>query len=420
VLRIRHEGAHRLAHTRSTSASALKYSREVPHKLRWLALSAVASAGIVGVGWLLVSALTGEATSTAAAGPAGPVPVEVAEIREADMERRRVFTGTLEAAATFDVAAKVGGRIERITVDLADVVTRGQVIAELDDEEYDQAVAQARADVAVADAEKTAADNALQIAKRAFERVEGLHARSIAADQELDTVRAEKLEAEAAVAVTASRSSRARAALKAATIREEYTRVTADWSGDDEQRVVAARFADEGETVAANTPIVSIVDIDPVIVVVHVTEKDYAELKTGQPVSLDTDAYPGVTFQGRVSRIAPVFRVESRQARIELSVDNPDGRLKPGMFVRAHTVLDRVAEAKAVPQDALAERDGQTVVFVVNEAGTHVAQRVVQIGIKSEGWVQVTGDGLGGRVVTLGQQKLEDGSEVTVVTGDAP
>ena len=392
----------------------------MPHKLRWLALSAVASGGVVGLGWLLVSALGAEATGTAVAGPAGPVPVEVAEVREAPMERRRTFSGTLEAAATFDVAAKVGGRVERITVDLADVVTRGQVIAELDDAEYDQAVAQARADVAVADAEKTAADNALAIARRAFERVEGLHARSIAAEQELDTARAEKLEAEAAVAVTSSRVTRARAALKAATIREEYTRVTADWSGDDEQRIVAARFADEGQTVAANTPIVSIVDIDPVIVVVHATEKDYADLRTGQAVEVDTDAYPGVTFQGRVSRVAPVFRVESRQARVELSVDNPGGRLKPGMFVRAHTVLDRVENAKAVPRDALAQRDGQTVVFVLTEDGTHVAQRIVQVGIESEGWVQVTGEGLEGRIVTLGQQKLEDGTEVAVVAGEDP
>ena len=128
----------------------------------------------------------------------------------------------------------------------------------------------------------------------------------------------------------------------------------------------------------------------------------------------------GITFAGRVTRIAPVFRVESRQARIELSVDNPDGRLKPGMFVRAQTVLDRVESAKAIPQDALAQRDGQTVVFVVADGGTHVSQRVVQPGIKSDGWVQVTGEGLEGRVVTLGQQKLKDGSEVTVVEGDSP
>lgn len=391
----------------------------MPDRLRRLALAALASAGVVGIGWLVVSALAGPASGTAVAGTSAPIPVEAVEIRQAPMERRRDFTGTLEAAATFDVAAKVGGRIERITVDLADIVTKGQVVAELDDEEYDQAVAQARADVAVAGAEKTAADNALEIAQRAFQRVEGLHSRAIASEQELDAVRAEKLEAEAAVAVASSRASRARAALEAATIREEYTRVVADWSGDDQARIVAARYADEGETVAANTPIVSIVDIDPVIVVVHVTEKDYAELRPDQPVELETDAFPGTTFEGRVSRIAPVFRVESRQARIEVSVDNADGRLKPGMFVRVHAVLERVQDAKAVPRDALAERDGQTVVFVVDDAGTRVTQRVVEPGIESGGWVQVTGEGLDGRVVTLGQQKLKDGTEVTLVGGDA-
>jgi RND family efflux transporter MFP subunit len=331
------------------------------------------------------------------------------------MERRRSFTGTLEAAASFDAAAKVAGRIERIAVDLGDVVQRGQVVAELDDEEHAQAVAQAKADVAVADAERTAASSVLKIARRAYERVEDLHARSIAAEQELDTVRAERLEAEAAVAVTTSRSKRARAALEAASIRKQYTRVTADWPEGDGQRVVAARHADEGETVAANTPIVSIVDLDPVVVVVWATEKDYAALSTEQTVELDTDAFPGETFAGRVTRIAPVFSAESRQARVELTVDNPDSRLKPGMFVRAHTVLDRVDEALAIPQDAVVDRDGEKVVFVVADDGAHVRQRAVELGIESDGWVQLKGESVSGRVVTLGQHQLEDGTAITII-----
>lgn len=388
-------------------------------KIAWLALAAAATAGVGAAGWLLASGLSGGSDGTAATGEGMPIPVEVAPVRQAPMERRRVFTGTLEAAATFDVAAKVGGRIERITVDLADEVKRGQLIAELDDEEYRQAVAQAKADVAVAEAEKTAADNALKIARRAFERVEGLHARSIAAEQELDTVRAAKLEAEAQVAVTASRSTRARAALKAAAIREEYTRVTADWSDGDEVRVVSARHADEGQTVTANSALVSIVDLDPVIVVVHATEKDYADLRTAQPVEVESDAYPGERFSGKVARIAPVFRVESRQARVELTIDNPAGRLKPGMFVRAHTVLDRIEQALAVPQDALVERDGQTVVFVVSGDGARVTQVPVQTGIRADGWVEVTGVGVTGRVVTLGQQQLKDGTAISIVAEEA-
>lgn len=386
----------------------------MPHKIGWLALSACVCGGVVGVGWLLVSGISGEAAETSARSNA-PIPVEVVLVRRATMENRRDFTGTLEASASFDVAAKVAGRVEKIGVDLGDVVTRGQVIAELDDEEYAQAVAQAQADVQVAEAERRAAAKTVEISRRAFARVEDLHEQAIVAEQELDTLRGDKLTAEAAVAVTASRATRAKSALKTARVRQQYTRVTADWSEGDESRVVAARHVDEGVTVAANTPLVTIVDLDPVVVVVYATEKDYASVSVGQAVELDTDAFPGETFTGRVTRIAPVFRVESRQARVELTVDNPDARLKPGMFVRARTVLGRIEDAVAVPKDAIADRDGEKVVFVIADDGTHVEQRAVELGIESEGWVQVTGEGVSGRVVTLGQHQLEDGTEVAIV-----
>lgn len=392
--------------------------RPVGHKIGWLALSAGACAGVVGVGWLLFTGITGEAGGAPRAQGA-PIPVEVADVRTAPMEHRRLFTGTLEAAASVDVAAKVAGRVERITVDLGDVVQRGQVIAELDDEEYAQAVAQAKADLAVAEAERKAAAKQAEITRRALKRVEDLHARSIAAEQELDTLRAENLTAEAQVAVTASRVTRARAALKAASIRMQYTRVVADWNDGDDHRVVAARYVDEGVTVAANTPLVSIVELDPVVVVVYATEKDYAALRTDQEVDIETDAFPGETFVGRVTRIAPVFRVESRQARVELTVENPEGRLKPGMFVRARTVLERIEDAIAVPKDALVDRDDEKVVFLVSDDGKHVEQRAVEPGVEADGWVQVVGERVSGRVVTLGQHQLEDGVEIAIVEENA-
>lgn len=392
---------------------------KVGHKIGWLALSAGACAGVVGIGWLLFTGISTEAGRAPTSHDA-PIPVEVADVRKAPMEHRRTFTGTLEAAASVDVAAKVAGRVEKIGVDLGDIVQRGQVIAELDAEEYAQAVAQAKADVAVAEAERSAAAKTVEITRRAFKRVEDLHSRSIAADQELDTLRAEKLTAEAQVAVTGSRVSRARAALKAASIRMEYTRVVADWSDGDESRVVAARHVDEGVTVAANTPLVSIVELDPVVVVVYATEKDYASLHAEQAVEIETDAFPGETFVGKVTRIAPVFRVESRQARVELTVENPDGRLKPGMFVRARTVLERIEDAVAVPKDALVDRNDEKVVFIVADDGKHVEQRPVEVGVESEGWVQVEGEGVSGRVVTLGQHQLEDGMEVSIVEETTP
>jgi RND family efflux transporter MFP subunit len=342
------------------------------------------------------------------------VPVEVAEIERGAIESRRVFTGTLEAAAQFVVAAKVGGRIERIDLDLADAVTRGQVVAQLEDAEYRQAVAQARAELAVARAQGAANNKALEIARRAYARVSDLHDRGITSEQELDEVMAEKLRAEAQTEIATAQMQRARAALREAEIRQDYTRVTADWPEGDEERIVAARHADEGETVATNAPLLTIVDLDPVNVIVYVTEKDYAALAERQAVSLTTDAYPGETFDGEVARVAPVFRSESRQARVELRVSNPDRRLKPGMFVRAETVLARVEDATIVPEDALVTRDGQHVVFVVSDDGRTVTARPVEVGVREGGRVQVSGDQVTGRVVTLGQQQLEDGTDVTI------
>jgi RND family efflux transporter MFP subunit len=350
----------------------------------------------------------------------GPVPVEVAAVEHGPIERRREFAGSLEAAAEFIVAPKVSGRVQRITVDLSDRITRGQLVAELDDEELLQDEAQAKANLAVASATASAADTAVEIARRNFERESGLHGRDVSSAQDLDVARSDKAEAEANLAVARAQVTRAKAAHRAAEIRSGYAKVTADWSEGDETRLVAARFADEGSTVAANAPLLTIVDLDPVIVVVFVAEADYAELAQGVEVVVRTDAYPNESFVGTISRIAPVFQTASRQARVEMTVPNADARLKPGMFVRARAVLERAEDATIVPAAALVEREGGTVVFVVDETGEAVAMRPVEVGIREGERVAVTGkDGLPieGQVIVLGQQQLVDGTAIVIPQG---
>jgi RND family efflux transporter MFP subunit len=175
-----------------------------------------------------------------------------------------------------------------------------------------------------------------------------------------------------------------------------------------------------GDTVAANAPLLSIVQIDQLRAVFFVTERDYARLRIGQSAALSTDAHPARTFDAALSRIAPVFRQTSRQARIELTVDNRDGHLKPGMFVRIAVLLDAADDAVMVPAAAMVRRGGRTGVFVLDP---HAAQEdhatvrfvVVEVGLQDGERVQILGDGVTGRVVTLGQQLLEDGSVVRVV-----
>lgn len=374
-------------------------------------------AAAAGLGWFVFGRPGGKGTPAERRGTSRPAPVEVAEIEHGAIELRRTFSGALEAQAKFVVAPKVSGRVERMAVDFADTVRRGQVVAELDNDEYVQAVAQAKADLEVARANLAEARSALAIANRDLERVETLRQRGVASEAQLDAARANQLAKQAQLEVAEAQVTRAGSALETANIRLRYTKITADWTSGDDRRVVAERYVDQGETVSANTPLLLIVELDPITGVIFVTEQDYSRMKPGQTVLLATDAFPDEEFPGEIDRIAPVFHQATRQARVELTIKNPDQRLKPGMFIRATVVLDRVAEAVVVPEQALSTRGDRTGLFILSGDGQTVAWREVKVGIRDNGRVQVEGDGLSGRVVTLGHQLVDDGSKVTVSGG---
>jgi len=266
----------------------------------------------------------------------------------------------------------------------------------------------------VARANLSEAKSALENANREFKRSEKLLKRGIASDSEFDAASQVQLAKQAQLKVAEAQVTKAESALETANIRLGYTKVTAGWAGGDEDRVVAERYVDEGQTVAANAPLLMIVELNPIVGVVFVTEGDYAHLKPGQTVSLTTDAYPGEQFTGRIDRIAPIFRKSTRQARIEMTVDNPRYRLKPGMFIRAAVTMARVAQATIVPEQALTIRDDKSGVFIVSEDGQSVVWREVKVGIREGDRVQVEGEGLSGRVVTLGQQLVNDGSPIMI------
>jgi len=333
------------------------------------------------------------------------------------MEWRQTFSGTLESPSKLIVAPKISGRIVKLNVDLGDPVTRGQVVVSLDNDEYIQAVNLAKADLEVAKANKVEAGSALEIAARKLKRMEQLRQRNVASDAEFDAAKAEHLGKLAQLDVSKAQLAKAEASLETARIRLGYTRVTASWANGSAQRVVGDRYVDEGETVSANDPLISVVQLNPIVAVIFVTEKDYVHLKPGQPAWLTTDAFPKEQFEARIYRISPVFRQNTRQAKVELRVENPAHRLKPGMFIRATVVLRRVENATIVPEQALTKRNDRDGVFVVALDGRSVIWRQVSVGIREGGRVQVEGQGVSGRVVTLGQQLVDDGSRI-IIPGD--
>lgn len=384
----------------------------------WKWMLGILAAGLITfVAILVIKGLMGpeEQASRPSDGSAQPVPVEVAAVTQGPIELRRVFSGSLESPARTTIASKVAGRILTVPLDLSDTVERGAIVATLEPEEFAQVVTQGEADLAVAEARLREARSIADNTQREFDRLEQLHADAVVSDSELDAARSAALADAAAVAVAEAQVARARSVLAAAKLRLGYTTIRADWSTGDASRVVAERFAEEGETISEGSPIVSIIELDPILAVMFVSERDYAMLAPGQEISLQTDAYPGRAWSGRISRIAPIFREGSRQARVEVAISNPDASLRPGMFVRVAAVLDRVESATIAPDAAITSRDGRTVVFSLNDAEDTVRMVPVQIGIRDGDRVQIVQGDVGSRVVTLGQQLLGDGSAVHVV-----
>lgn len=393
---------------------------------------------VTGVAWRVWTVVTAEEAGSGRSAQRA-APVETAAIERGAIELERVFSGTLVSASEVVVAPKVGGRVLRVAVDLADEVKPGAVVVVLDSDEFEQAVTQAEAELAVAVANESAARYALEIADREMQRQTTLLEQGVASDTQFDQVKANQLAATAAVAVAEAQVRRADAAVQNARTRRDYTQVRVYWGGEpapeqggDQEavvptgdgsgggrRFVSRRMVEEGDTVMANAPLLTIVQLDPIKAVLYVSERDYAQLEAGQQVSMLADAYPDRVFVGEVTRVSPVFESNSRQARVELSVPNEELLLKPGMFIRATAVLGRAEDALIVPEIAVVKRDDRPVVFVVDQAGATVRLVPVELGIANNGRVQVSGEGLSGRVVTLGHQLLDDGSAV-LLKDDGP
>ncbi|MCG5525201.1 efflux RND transporter periplasmic adaptor subunit [Ectothiorhodospira haloalkaliphila] len=346
----------------------------------------------------------------------GAVAVSVDTVTRADLTDRAFFTGSLVAAHRVEVATRVAGRLKRLHVDIGDQVEPGHLLAELDDDEFQQDLEQARAELAVSNANLIEAQAALTSAQRALDRTRDLREQRVASQSELESAETDVEARQAGVTLARSQIAQRQAALRNAQIRLDFTRIQAELDNGEGQWLVADRMVDQGSILQANTPILALVNLQPLRARVFVTERDYARLAPGQSAQLSTVAHPGETFEGEVIRVAPEFREASRQARVEIQVPNLDQRLRPGMFVEARISTRTVEDVTVVPIDAVLERDGQRGVFQVEEADNGPIARFVAVstGIEEAGKVQITEPEISGRVVTLGQHLLSDGVRLRI------
>lgn len=344
--------------------------------------------------------------------PVVATAVEIEPVRKASIADEGFFTGTLTPRASYRVAPKVSGAVQKIMVDIGDRVSRGQLVAVLDDEEYKLELEQAEAQLDVATANRQESQSSLDTARREFERIKSLFQKKVASESDYDLSETKYKAAQARYRVSEAQVAKVESELKTARVRLDYTQIRVAWEGGSDTRAVGERFVDEGALLKTNDPIVSILDDGVLTAVVHVIERDYPRIKIGQEALLDTDAYPGRTFTGQVARLAPLLREASRQARMEIEIENKDTLLKPGMFIRAKVEFDRHGQATVVPMSALANREGRQGVFVADLEAMTAVFVPVTTGIVTSTLAEVLSPPLTGQVVTLGHHLLEDGAGI--------
>ena len=371
--------------------------------------------------WKIIEKIRQGSSSGPGGGGNLAVAVETAPVRRGSLRDIASHTGTLKARTRVVVAPKISGRLNRLMVDIGDGVRNGQLLAVLEDEEYRQQLLQAEADLNVSAATLREAQSALTIAEKNLERAETLHKTGIQSDAQLDQVRSAHQSQLAKVKVAEAQLANREAALANARVRLSYTRISASWDRGDAVRFIGERFADEGTLLSANSPILSIVELHSTTAVINVTDQEYFRLQIGQPASISSTVYPGRTFPGRIIRIAPLLQESSRQARVEIEVENKELLLKPGMFISVLVEFAQKDDITIVPFNALAKREGEQGIFVVDRENQKARFLPVETGIVQKGLVEIVKPAdLSGEVVTMGHYLLEREGRIILPEPAAP
>lgn len=179
--------------------------------------------------------------------------------------------------------------------------------------------------------------------------------------------------------------------------------------------VVTARNYDPGD-MTGSLPILTIEQIQPVKVIVNVSESDYPKVHNGMKAAINLDVYPDETFTGTVHLIHPSIDAATRTFTVEITIDNRDNKVLPGMFARV-TLNFGSAENVVVPDRAVVKQSGSgnKYVYVLNPDST-VSYNRVELGRRmGNAYELVSGVEDGSNVVVTGQTRLADGAKVTVI-----
>lgn len=358
--------------------------------------------------------------------------VKTARVEETPFGEAVTVNGTLAAYDQTVAGVKVPGRLRTITVDLGSAVRRGQVIAQVDPQDYNLRVQQAEAALAQARArvglspdgkddrvtpEQTGtvrqARAVLDEARVSRDRGARLVEQGIIARSEFDSL-------DAAYKVALSRYQdaieeiRNRQALVAqrrsevALAKQQLsdTSVVAPIDG-----IVLEKRASVGEYLAAGAPVVNIVKMDPLRLRAEVPERDAVNVRSGQNVRVTVEGDPSA-YLGQIMRLSPVIAQQTRMLLVEADVRN-SGRLRPGAFARAEIVTDDAKMAVTVPTNSIVTFAGIEKVIVVQNG--KALEKPVTTGRRSGEWTEIVAGVNVGDQVVVDPGNLQSGQAVEVV-----
>ncbi len=336
-----------------------------------------------------------------------PMTVELAAVKRSDMSERMTVVGNLIGAATVEATPKVNGRLDEVRVRLGDRVSRGQTLAKVEDREILEQVKQAQAsfDVGAATIRQREAD--LKLAQTNLDRSRNLFERQLIPKQTYDDTDARFQAASAQVDLARAQYAQAQARLDELKINLSNTVITSPVSG-----FVGKRVLDPGAWVTPNSSFISVVDISTVRLVANIIEKDLRRIAAGMKADVGVDAFPGEHFSGRIAHVAPVLDPATRTAQIEVEIENPQFRLKPGMYATVSFLVEHKENVLVVPANAVVEVSGAKGVFLAAENNT-AKFHPVSLGMTETAQVEIT-KGLeeGTRVITTGAAALREGDRI--------
>jgi multidrug efflux pump subunit AcrA (membrane-fusion protein) len=374
---------------------------------------------------------------TQAMGRAEPVrAVQVEQVRREDLHRPIEVVGTLAAADEATISAEAAGKVLHILADLGDHVRAGQVVVMLDSEKLQYKLDGQRAALnrALAKYGVTKPDQSLppieqtpdvqkaatQLAQSevAWKRAGQLSQAQLISQEQVEAAQARYTTDKAAYesALQNAKDLRAdidasRAAMRLAERELTDASIKAPFEG-----YIQKRFVSLGQFVQVQTPVISLVKVDPLKLVAEVPEHMAPWVKVGGRVSLTVDAYPDHVIQGTVSRVSPAVNQQTRAFPLEATVPNHDGLLKPGTFARAHLDSDRVDPILTVPYAAIQNRYGTNRLFVVK--GDRVTSVEVKLGDRLGERVEiVNGVAAGAPIAVSDIDHLTDGTKVQADSG---